>query len=240
MAGAPDAQRVQAAGLDDAVEVGVDEVQPGRGAPVAEQPRLDVLGAQRLGQQRVGHQVDLARRPGSWRPASGRPRPPALLHRGSWLIPGECRAFRAPLRGASGDFGTVGRYGQAAVGPDVLGSSPNGAGSVVRAESSAEPGSTTTQETAVAYRAPRLGNWRRPPAVEDPLTYLDQGEVADHHGDKRDEEAKRKRLEPEPGGQRCSEQKDSYAYNLRGRPGSKGGWGDLARTGYGGCAGWRR
>ncbi|MEU0394058.1 hypothetical protein ABZ208_14990 [Streptomyces sp. NPDC006208] len=42
----------------------------------------------------------------------------------------------------------------------------------------------------MAYRGPRLGNWRRPPAVEDPLTYLDQGEVADRHGDKRDEEAK--------------------------------------------------
>ena len=35
--------------LDHPVEVGVDEVQARRGAPVAEQPRLDVLRGQRLG-----------------------------------------------------------------------------------------------------------------------------------------------------------------------------------------------
>ena len=36
--------------------------RPGRRAPVAEQPRLDVLGAQRLAEQRVVEQVDLADR----------------------------------------------------------------------------------------------------------------------------------------------------------------------------------
>ena len=44
---------------DEPVELGVDEVQARRRAPVAEQPRLDVLGAQRLAQQRVVAQVDL-------------------------------------------------------------------------------------------------------------------------------------------------------------------------------------
>ncbi len=47
---------------DRAGQVRPDEVQPRRGAPVPQQPRLDVLRAQRLGQQRVGHQVDLPRR----------------------------------------------------------------------------------------------------------------------------------------------------------------------------------
>ncbi len=49
-------------GGDRPVQVCPDEVQPGGGAPVTEQPGLDVLGPQRLGQQRVGHQVDLADR----------------------------------------------------------------------------------------------------------------------------------------------------------------------------------
>ena len=47
---------------DHAVQVGVDEVQPGRRAPVPEQARLDVLRQQRLAQQRVVEQVDLADR----------------------------------------------------------------------------------------------------------------------------------------------------------------------------------
>ncbi len=45
---------------DQPRRVRVDERQPRAGPPVAEQPRLDVLGGQRLPQQRVGHQVDLA------------------------------------------------------------------------------------------------------------------------------------------------------------------------------------
>ncbi len=58
----PDAQRVQVPGRDHPVEVGVHQIQAGRGAPVPEQPGLDVLGPEGLGEQRVGQQVDLARR----------------------------------------------------------------------------------------------------------------------------------------------------------------------------------
>ena len=45
---------------DHPVEVRVEELQPGRGAPVAEQPRLHVVALERLAQQRVVEQVDLA------------------------------------------------------------------------------------------------------------------------------------------------------------------------------------
>ena len=54
--------RVQVMRLDHAVHVGVDEVQPGGCAPVAEQPRLDMLPAQRFAQKGIVHQVDLAHR----------------------------------------------------------------------------------------------------------------------------------------------------------------------------------
>src|SRR5208283_4074677 len=37
----------------------IDQILPGRGAPMAEQARLDVLGAQRLAQQWIFFQVDL-------------------------------------------------------------------------------------------------------------------------------------------------------------------------------------
>src|SRR6185503_13439536 len=46
--------------LDDPVAVGVDEAEARRRAPVPEQAGLDVLGAQRLAQERVGLQIDLA------------------------------------------------------------------------------------------------------------------------------------------------------------------------------------
>ena len=46
--------------LDQARRVGVDERQAGARAPVAEQARLDVGVGQRLAQERVGHEVDLA------------------------------------------------------------------------------------------------------------------------------------------------------------------------------------
>ncbi len=58
--GTPDTQRVGAARGDHAVEVGVHEVEPRRGAPVTEEPGFDVLGDEWAGQQRIGHQVDLA------------------------------------------------------------------------------------------------------------------------------------------------------------------------------------
>jgi hypothetical protein len=44
---------------DDAIEVHVNEVEPGRGSPMSKQPRLDVLSAQRLTQQRIVHKIDL-------------------------------------------------------------------------------------------------------------------------------------------------------------------------------------
>ncbi len=51
--------RVELAGTYRPVQVRVDEVQAGRRAPMTKQPRLDVLGPQRLAQQRVREQVDL-------------------------------------------------------------------------------------------------------------------------------------------------------------------------------------
>ena len=48
-----DVDDVQVLVPDYPVEVRVDQVQARRGAPVPEQPRLDLLGPQRLGQQRV-------------------------------------------------------------------------------------------------------------------------------------------------------------------------------------------
>ena len=58
--GAGDVHRVEVALHDCAVHVRVEQVEAGGGAPVAEQPRLDVLERQRLTQQRVVEQVDLA------------------------------------------------------------------------------------------------------------------------------------------------------------------------------------
>jgi len=49
-----------AAGSDDPRQVGVEQVQAGGGAPVPEQARLHLRGLQRLAQQRVAHQIDLA------------------------------------------------------------------------------------------------------------------------------------------------------------------------------------
>ncbi len=56
---------------DDPVEMDIDEVQAGRGAPMSEQPRLDMLPFQRLAQQRIGQQVDLAHRQVVRRPPPG-------------------------------------------------------------------------------------------------------------------------------------------------------------------------
>ena len=55
-----DVDRVEIAGLDDPVQVRVDEVQAGRRAPVAEQAGLDMVAAQRLAEQGIVEQVDLA------------------------------------------------------------------------------------------------------------------------------------------------------------------------------------
>jgi hypothetical protein len=59
VARACDVDRVQIVLPDRPAQVGVDEGQPGRRPPVAEQARLDVLRPQRLAQERVVEQVDL-------------------------------------------------------------------------------------------------------------------------------------------------------------------------------------
>ena len=59
MAGTADIEHADIQRADDAVEMGVNEVQSGRRAPMAEQTGLDVLGPQGLAQQRVVEQVDL-------------------------------------------------------------------------------------------------------------------------------------------------------------------------------------
>ena len=46
--GAANIDRVEIPRLDQPVQVRVEEIQPGRCAPVAEQPRFDVLDLQRL------------------------------------------------------------------------------------------------------------------------------------------------------------------------------------------------
>ena len=46
--------------FDDAIEVRVDEVQPGRRAPVPQQPRLYIVQRQRPLQQRIVFEIDLA------------------------------------------------------------------------------------------------------------------------------------------------------------------------------------
>lgn len=59
---ADDPHHLRAAAADLVVEVGVDEVEAGRGAPVAEQPRFDVLGDERFAEQRIVLEIDLADR----------------------------------------------------------------------------------------------------------------------------------------------------------------------------------
>jgi hypothetical protein len=62
MTGSHHIDHVQIVLDDQAVEMDVDEVEAGGGPPVAEEPRLDVLSLQRLFQQRIVLQVDLADR----------------------------------------------------------------------------------------------------------------------------------------------------------------------------------
>ena len=60
--GADDVDHVQVIALDDPIEMHAEHVQARRRAPVAEQPRLDVLALERLSQERIVEQVDLADR----------------------------------------------------------------------------------------------------------------------------------------------------------------------------------
>ena len=69
--GTADIEHVEVALHDHPVEVGVDEVQARRGAPVTEQSRLDVAKLERLAQERIVEQVDLAHRQIVGRPPIG-------------------------------------------------------------------------------------------------------------------------------------------------------------------------
>ena len=60
MAGAGDVERLLVALRDHAVQVGVEEVESGCGAPVAEQSRLDVVALQWLAEQWVAQEIDLS------------------------------------------------------------------------------------------------------------------------------------------------------------------------------------
>ena len=81
--GPDDPDRVQVARPDHPADVGVDEVEPRRRPPVAEQPRLDVLGAERLAEERIGEQVDLSDGQVVGRPPVGVD--PRQLVVGQWL-----------------------------------------------------------------------------------------------------------------------------------------------------------
>jgi len=59
VAGAADIDHIQVALADNAVEMRVDKVEAGRGAPVSQQARLDMFRLKRFAQQRVRHQVNL-------------------------------------------------------------------------------------------------------------------------------------------------------------------------------------
>ena len=60
MAGTGQEDGVEVVLVDQAIEVNVGEAQAGTGAPVTQQPLLDVLRLQRLAQQRIGAQIDHA------------------------------------------------------------------------------------------------------------------------------------------------------------------------------------
>ena len=62
VSGAGDVDHVKVVLLDEAIEVRVDEIEAGRRSPMSEQARLDVLLLERLTQQRIVEEVDLADR----------------------------------------------------------------------------------------------------------------------------------------------------------------------------------
>ena len=59
MARPRDEEQIEVPRLDEPIEMHVDEVEPGCGAPMAEEPRLHVLDLERLAKQRVGKEIDL-------------------------------------------------------------------------------------------------------------------------------------------------------------------------------------
>jgi hypothetical protein len=62
MAGTGNVDHVKVPPLDDPVEVDIDEIQSWCCAPVTQQPRLDVLTLQRVFEERVVKEVNLADR----------------------------------------------------------------------------------------------------------------------------------------------------------------------------------
>src|SRR5581483_6712931 len=62
VAGAGDINHVKVILLNHPVQVHVDKILPGRGAPVSQQARLDMLVTQRFSQQRIIEQINLADR----------------------------------------------------------------------------------------------------------------------------------------------------------------------------------
>src|SRR6516162_3520978 len=62
MPGARDVDHVEIVLLDHSVEVNVDEIQARRCSPMAEKPGLDVVLCERLFEQRIVIQIDLADR----------------------------------------------------------------------------------------------------------------------------------------------------------------------------------
>ena len=71
VAGPDHVDHVQIAAADQPVQVRIDEVETGSGSPVADQTRLHVAWLQRLSQQRIIQQVDLADRHVVRRPPVG-------------------------------------------------------------------------------------------------------------------------------------------------------------------------
>jgi hypothetical protein len=60
MPGTYDCEYIAVAGDNDSIQMRVDEIDAGSCTPVPEQPRLHVLERQRLAQQRIVEQIDLA------------------------------------------------------------------------------------------------------------------------------------------------------------------------------------
>ena len=59
MAGAYDVNAIEVAGLDDPVEMRIDEVQSWGRPPMAEQTRFDVVDSQRSPKERIVEEIDL-------------------------------------------------------------------------------------------------------------------------------------------------------------------------------------
>ena len=57
-----DEERIEAARLDDTIEVHIEEVKPGGRTPVSKQPRLDVIHLERFAEQRIIEQINLSNR----------------------------------------------------------------------------------------------------------------------------------------------------------------------------------